>query len=158
MAIDRPVNLEEILRGARVPIDLPPSMARGVDLNIIRDKRKHQHRYCALGRFLLMDDQMVAVHAQVDAANALYAAQKASGGEVAPVPIDVPLDGDKMVGIDGPGCMKCGSHSTDPVKGYGKLCEKSDDEFADLVALFEAHATVTPTALRVVDGDGATDA
>lgn len=124
-----PVDLSQILADAGVPTNLPASMARGVDLRIVRDKKKHQHRWTALARYLIDDDQMEIVMESVEQAQAVGKAQEAAGEEVTGVPIIIPLEQDHQIVVEGPGCLKCGMHAFHPTEGYGAMCPKSDDEF-----------------------------
>lgn len=157
------IDLATIMKGAGLPTDLPPEMARGLDLNVVRNRKKHQHRWSATGRYLITDEQATDIQVALDAAKTSAKAQEALGQEVTPVAINVPLVGELLMAIEGPGCIKCGQHITSPI-GFGKFCEKSDDEFPGIAELY-ANVKVSAKVDSVEesesdsesDGDGDAD-
>jgi hypothetical protein len=108
-------------------VQLPPEMARGVDLAMVRDRRLHQHHWVTLARYAIDDEQAKFVMEQIDRANGA-AARAAAAGEPpsGDIRIDIPLAPSHQMGLEGPGCMKCGVHIANPVEGYGKLCKVAD--------------------------------
>lgn len=115
--------------------DLPAGMARGVDLAKIRDKHKHQHRWILVANFTVADKFM----AQCAQARDKMKTARARGED--PTEVEAPgvqLDQADLISIDGPGCAKCGLH-WEHEKGYGQLCEMSDDDF-------DPKETITPVA------------
>jgi hypothetical protein len=98
-------------------------MARGVNLEALRDKKKFQHRWVVVGNFVVNEKDVAKL-----AEARLAAEAQRDRGEI-PDPINVQLDlgTDKLIGVDGPGCPKCGLHWSAP-DGWGKLCRVSDDQ------------------------------
>jgi len=155
MAVNGPdPSIEDILRSAKLPVDLPPSMARGVDLSIVRAKKDHPHRWCVLARYIVDDDIIAGVQEQIDTANAEAVEAKKRGEEPQPAMIQVPLEHVYLVSVEGPGCQKCGVHMTAPT-GNGHLCEKSDSEFAGMA---DYYAQKCEERLAILAQEGAGDA
>ena len=114
----------DIAREAGLPTALPASMARGVDLSVVRNKAKHQHRWIGVAKFTITD-ALVA-----EAAETLLREKNAALAEGRPmgnVTFPMQMGPDNLIGLDGPGCLKCGLHWL-AEGGYGQLCGVSDDQ------------------------------
>src|SRR6185312_7716002 len=114
----------------RPDLDLNNLIKRGVDLNIVRAKSQHKHRWAITGIFGV-DDRSVEAMAErrlsmvnltargmIDEANTIDA-------------IPVGLNDQNMVANFGPGCVKCGTHWEDPDNGHGHGCAVSDEQWQE---------------------------
>jgi len=100
-------------------------LSRGIDLSVVRDKRLHQHRWILVGNYIVDEKGMAVLAETVLAAEARRAADPDAPIEQ----MQIPYGPDTMVGMEGPGCAKCGIVWHDKVKGYGKLCDVSDKDY-----------------------------
>lgn len=108
-------------------------LRRGVDLNVIANKQKHQHRFILVANFFV-DTKVLASMAEAKLAyQAARAKAEEAGidpGEVTQPDVQLPMTKDTLLGVDGPGCLKCGIH-WESEDGWGALCPVSDDVFKE---------------------------
>lgn len=119
-------------------VQLPPEMSRGVDLALVRDKKKHQHKWAAIGRYAVTQEQIDDIVTQMDELMRRARAAQAAGETVTMQAIPIPLSQEQLFDVQGPGCVKCNIHFSDPEKGNGKLCEVNDDTVAEANAQQQA--------------------
>ncbi len=110
------------------------NMSRGVDLQAIKDRHLYRHRWVMVANFVI-EDKTVAKMAEVK----LAADNARARGEDPDQPqIALNMSPDNMIGVDGPGCVKCGV-AWNGIDGHGKLCSVSDDAYAHA-----GNPTLTP--------------
>lgn len=125
-------------------------MKRGIDLAVLRDKSKHQHRWIMTANFRV-DDAVIAKMAE---ARLAFAQSVDTGKEYLGGPINIPMGQETLIGTDGPGCAKCGIF-WESEDGWGKMCPVSDEKFAEAGAPLTTPVTGNAGAGMVaVDEDG----
>ena len=102
------------------------NLSRAVDLSKfktpkVEDESLYQHQWILMARYSVDEDEVrvlaETVQAKID-----------SDEEATPTPITVNYSPEQLLGMDGPGCAKCGVIWFAPEVGYGNLCRVSDAE------------------------------
>ena len=96
-------------------------LTRGIDLSAKKDPEKHGHRWVLVAHYSVDEDQMKTL------AQAASHSETLDEGED-PTPVEVGYGPETMMGMNGPGCMKCGVIWVAPGIGYGYPCPVSDDD------------------------------
>lgn len=99
----------------------------------LKNNPKHRHRWIMVANYTVTDKLLATM------AEGRLAAQYAhdQGKDYEGESIQIPMGQDQLIGVDGPGCQKCGAHWQQPLDeqtgfgGWGTPCPVSDDVFAE---------------------------
>ncbi len=139
----RNLDLNTLIASSR---EVPSDMVRGVDLNLVRDRRQHQHHWIITAAFALSDDvlERMMTNKQV------VAGAVARGREIPEIDgVPLPMGQDNLLSTEGPGCIKCNAHWENPDAGYGKLCGVSDRDGEQ--ARMQQYAALAADQQRVME-------
>lgn len=98
-------------------------LSAGKDLTHLISPEKFQHRWILIGNYLVDPKGMAELQKAVEAAEAAARAGEQPGG------VQIPYGPETLIGMDGPGCAKCGIAWQTEGKGYGHPCPVSDDQY-----------------------------
>lgn len=115
----------------------PLDLSRGVDLAKIKKRSQNKHRWTFSAIFICPDktvEQMA--ERRLQAANLIAKDRIEEAEQLTPPPLA--MNEESLIRVDGPGCIKCGSHWENPETGMGHGCPVSDEEFQQRVAMSEA--------------------